>query len=451
MSELFETGLSDATSMIRSGEISPVELMESLLSRSASLESKLHVWVTLDEQTALNEAKRRQEDLTSNHLLGPLHGVPVGVKDIFYTKGIKTTACSPLRADFVPSFDAAAVERLKRAGAIMMGKTVTTEWAFADPPPTRNPWDETCTPGGSSSGSAVGTAARIFPAALGTQTAGSVLRPASFNGVVGMKPTLGRISRYGVMPFAWSLDTVGLFVRSVRDAALLLSVLAGHDPRDGSSPRASAANYQEAITAEKTPRIGIVQPQFHAKADPEVWSQFQDVIRKASEAGSRVDELSLSTDFESLLTAHRLIMSVEVAAVHEKEFAATPHKFGTKLRALLETGVSVSALSYNQAQQKRKRFRQEAVKTIRGYDVLIAPTANTPAPQDLTTTGDPSFQAPWTSCGFPSLSLPSGLTNAGMPLGIQLISAPFAEHRLLETALWLEEVLGVSLEPPPPV
>ncbi len=448
MPEPFEIGLADAASMIRGGTLSPVELMESLLSRAASLEPKLRVWVTLDEEAALRQAGLRQEELTGSYVPGPLHGVPVAVKDIFYTEGVPTTACSPLRADFVPAYDAAAVSRLKQAGAIMMGKTVTTEWAFADPPPTRNPWDATRTPGGSSSGSAVGTAARIFPAALGTQTAGSVLRPASFNGVVGMKPTFGRISRYGVMPFAWSFDTVGFFVRSVSDAALLLWVLAGHDPRDGASPQAAVPDYRDAVSAEHAPRIGVVQPQFHGKAEPEVWEQFQGVVREASEAGARVEEVSLPTDFDALFAAHRLIMSVEASAIHERDFTATPDKFGPKLRSLLEAGETASALSYHQARQMQKRFREEAVEAIRGQDVLIAPTANTPAPQDLTTTGDPLFQAPWTSCGFPSLSLPSGRSKAGMPLGVQLISAPFSEHRLLESALWLEKVLEVSLEPP---
>ena len=235
MAELHELTVAESAARIARRQLSPVELMEALLERASALEPSLSIWVTLDADAALEAARESERELGSSGPLGPLHGVPVGIKDIYYTAGLKTTACSPILAEFVPDYDAASVALLKGAGAIVMGKTVTTQFACGDPPPTRNPWDAAHTPGGSSSGSAVGVAARTFPAALGSQTAGSVLRPASYNGVVGLKPTFGRISRYGVIPVAWSLDTMGSFTRTVEDAALMLSVLAGHDPRDRSS------------------------------------------------------------------------------------------------------------------------------------------------------------------------------------------------------------------------
>ena len=215
MTQLHDLGVVEASRTMRDGSLSPVELMEALLSRAEAMEPALRVWATLDRDRALAEVRA-----LVGADAGPLHGVPVGVKDIFFTQGMRTTACSPIYANFVPAHDSTAVERLKNAGGVVMGKTVTTEWACMDPPPTRNPWNAGRTPGGSSSGSAVGVAARIFPAALGSQTAGSVLRPAAYNAVVGLKPSFGRISRHGVFPVAESLDTMGLFTRSVDDAAL---------------------------------------------------------------------------------------------------------------------------------------------------------------------------------------------------------------------------------------
>ena len=232
MSEPFELSAAQAASAIRGGRLTAVELMESLLARSAALEPSLRVWVTLDEEAAMAAARRADEEMRRDGPAGPLHGVPVGVKDIYNTSDMKTTSGSPMYADFQPDFDSTAVALLRRGGAIVMGKTVTTEFACADPSPTRNPWNAAHTPGGSSSGSAAGVAARMFPVALGSQTAGSVVRPASYNGVVGMKPTFGLISRYGVTPVSWSLDTMGFFCRTVEDAALALSCLAEHDPND---------------------------------------------------------------------------------------------------------------------------------------------------------------------------------------------------------------------------
>ena len=201
--------------------------MEALLARSNALDPKLRVWETLDEGAALDAARSAQAEIESAGPKGPLHGVPIGIKDIFNTEGVRTASGSPIYDDYVPDFDSTAVARLRAAGAVVMGKAVTTEFASFDPSPTRNPWNAEHTPGGSSSGSAAGVAARLFPAALGSQTSGSVLRPASYNGVVGLKPTFGRISRYGVTPVAWSLDTVGYFTRTVEDAAIMLDALGG--------------------------------------------------------------------------------------------------------------------------------------------------------------------------------------------------------------------------------
>ena len=235
MTPPYRLGVSESASQIRDGALSPVTLAKALLERIDALEPALQSWVTIDREQVLDAARERENEAEQGNLRGPLHGVPVGIKDIFYTEGMATTACSRILADFVPDYDAPCVAKLKEAGAIVLGKTVTTEFAASDPPPTRNAWNPAHTPGGSSSGSSVAVSTGMCAAALGSQTAGSVCRPASFNGVVGLKPSYGRISRRGVVAYSWSLDTVGVMSRSVTDAAVMLQAMAGHDPQDDGS------------------------------------------------------------------------------------------------------------------------------------------------------------------------------------------------------------------------
>ena len=449
MAETHELTVAEAARQIRERELSPVVLMESLLNRAVTMEPSLRVWVTLDQEAALEAARQSERDLASTGPKGPLHGVPVGIKDIYYTEGLKTTGCSPIYADFVPDHDATTVALLKEAGAIVMGKTVTTEFAFGDPSHTRNPWNAAHTPGGSSSGSAVGVAARIFPVSLGSQTGGSVLRPASYNGVVGLKPTFGRISRYGVMAAAWSLDTMGTFTRTAEDAALLLNVLAGHDPKDFSSSSRSVPDYRKAIGSQDAPpRIGLVKQLFWERCNDEVREHTEDSIQRLKEAGAKVEEVSLPTDFETLLAAHAVIMRVEAAAAHQHTFSARPDDYGRDVRAVIESGMITPGVTYVQAQRIRRRFRRDMEQAISEFEILLTPSTTSPAPRDLSTTGDPVFQSPWTTCGFPTITLPSGLSESGLPLGIQLAAAPFEEETLLAAAHWCEEVLDVNLMPP---
>ena len=446
MTQLHDLGVVEASRAMRDGDLSPVELMEALLSRAGAMEPALRVWATLDRDRALAEARARERRVREGEDGASLHGVPVGVKDIFFTQGMRTTACSPIYADFVPDHDSTAVELLKRAGGVVMGKTVTTEWACMDPPPTRNPWNADRTPGGSSSGSAVGVAARIFPAALGSQTAGSVLRPAAYNGVVGLKPSFGRISRHGVFPVAESLDTMGLFTRSVDDAALLLGVLAAHDPKDDSSLDAPPPGSAVVPVAEP-PRIGVVGGFFEERCSSEVAAHTREVVDRLAGAGAEVVEAPLPTDFDALLAAHRVIMTVELAVVHEDDFAARPDDFGPRVRDFIERGVATAAAPYVQAQRTARQFRRDAASAFEGVDVLLTPSITAPAP-DAGTTGDPVFQTPWTVAGVPAITLPSGLSAEGLPLGVQLASGLLDETTLLRSARWCEEVLDVSLTPP---
>ena len=449
MTEPFELTVVEAAVQVRERRLSPVTLMESVLSRASAVEPSLKVWVTLNPEAALDAARRSERELERTGPQGPLHGIPVGIKDIYYTKGVRTTAGSPILADFVPDYDATTVGLLKKAGAIIMGKTVTTQFACGDPPPTRNPWNAAHTPGGSSSGSAVGVAARIFPASLGSQTGGSVLRPASYNGVVGLKPTFGRVSRYGVVPVAWSLDTMGCFTRTIEDAALMLNVLAGHDPKDPTSSTRPVPDYHKAVGSQKPPpRIGLMRTFFYERADDEVRRHTDDVAQRLGQAGATVEEVSVPTDFDTLQAAHRVVMTVEAAAVHQSDFSARPDDYAPNVRGVIEAGMLTPAVTYLQAQRIRQRFRRDMEETIRGFDILLMSTTDSPAPTDLSTTGNFMYQSPWTSCGFPTISLPSALSESGLPLGMQLASAPFAEETLLATAQWCEGVLAFRSRPP---
>ena len=313
--------IAQAANSIRVGTFSAVELMEALLARSNALDPKLRVWETLNEDAALDAARSAQAEIESAGPKGPLHGVPIGIKDIFNTEGVRTASGSPIYDDYVPDFDSTAVARLRAAGAVVMGKAVTTEFASFDPSPTRNPWNAEHTPGGSSSGSAAGVAARLFPAALGSQTSGSVLRPASYNGVVGLKPTFGRISRYGVTPVAWSLDTVGYFTRTVEDAAIMLDALAGRDDLDPSSSREPVSRYAEAAAnTASAPRIGVVRSFFFDYADDETVAHTEQVLGRLAGAGAVLEDASPSTDFDVLLAAHRTAMNVESAVTRGNDY-----------------------------------------------------------------------------------------------------------------------------------
>ena len=242
-------GVFESAQEVRTGALSPVTLAQSLLERIDALEPALQAWVTIDREQVLGDAQERENEARQGRFRGPLHGVPVGLKDIFYTEGMATTACSRILADFVPDYDAACVAKLKDAGAIILGKAVTTEFASSDPSRSRNAWNPAHTPGGSSSGSSVAVSTGMCAAALGSQTGGSTCRPAAYNGIVGLKPSYGRISRHGVVPLSWSLDTVGILVRSAADAAVMLQAMAGHDPRDDGSSAEPVPDYLAQMSA----------------------------------------------------------------------------------------------------------------------------------------------------------------------------------------------------------
>jgi aspartyl-tRNA(Asn)/glutamyl-tRNA(Gln) amidotransferase subunit A len=449
VSELHHLGAAEAARLIAAHELSPAELVDALLKRVAALEPQLQVWATLDADGARAQAAELAEEAAAGRLRGPLHGVPIGVKDIFAVAGLPTRAGSRVY-NHTPTDDATTVARLRAAGAIIMGKTHTTEFAMADPAPTRNPWNLEHTPGGSSSGSAAGVAAGMMPAALGTQTAGSVLRPAAFCGVVGLKPTWGRVSRHGILPLAWSLDHAGTLTRTVEDAALLLSVMAGPDRRDPSCSAVRLDDYLAATGSPATPRIGIVGDVYAELLTAPARQALHGATLRFAESGARIVELVLPPEFEAAADVHHVLMASEVAGVHLSGVTERGGDYGPRLRGLVQSGALVPAVAYIRAQQVRRAIRSAVVKLFDQVDVLLVPSAAGAAPPGLETTGDPAFNGPWSLLGLPTISLPAGLDEHGMPLGVQLVAAPWQEARLLAAGGWCEQRPGSAPLPPTP-
>ncbi|MCI0844933.1 MAG: amidase [Chloroflexi bacterium] len=448
MPQTYELSAAEIARQVRQKTITPVEVAQSLLERMDALEPQLEAWVRVDRETVLADAQQRQDELESGAATGLLHGVPIGIKDIYHIAGVPTTAGSKVYADYVPDETAVTIELLQKAGAIMLGKTVTTEFACLDPSHTKNPWNSAHTPGGSSSGSAVSVAARMCPVAMGSQTVGSVLRPASYNGIVGLKPTYGRVSRRGVVPVSWSLDTVGWMGRSVEDMALLLQVMAGPDEQDPVASRLPAGDYLSGLESAGPPTIGLITSFFMEESDQETQKRTRGVLEELRSAGASVVELKLPESFQTAVQDQLLIMGVEAAAFHKPMYEKQAQDYRPKIREMLRQGLETDGTTYSKALERRLRFSADMKVLAEQADVLLTPSTPTAPLADLTNTGDTRFQGPWTSCGLPTITLPAGLAESGLPMGIQLIAPPFEEARLLAIARWCEKVIDVQLTPP---
>ncbi|MDQ6670185.1 MAG: amidase [Chloroflexota bacterium] len=445
-----ELTAAQAARLIRTRELSPVELVESLLARAASIDQRVQAWVHLDAERALAAARAAEGLANSGVELPALHGVPFGAKDIYDSAVLATAAGFRPYANRVPAVDAEPISRLKRAGAILLGKMVTTQFAQADPSRTHNPWSAERTPGGSSSGSAAGVAARLVPLALGSQTAGSILRPAAYNGVVGFKPTYGRISKRGVFPLAWSLDHVGVLTRCVEDCELFLTAVAGHDPADPGSQSQPAPDL-EVGREPAAPRLGVVRDALQI-ATPRVREHLLQVAARFEAAGAQIEEVSLGEPLDLILAVQHVIMHTEVAAVHWQLLEQYPGSHLPKLRASIEVGRLLPGVVYLHAQRLRRRIRAAMARSLAQVDALLLPTATDVAPT-RETTGDTSLQAPFSLVGFPSLSLPSGLLELqpdSLPHAIQLVCPAWQEARLLSVGHWCEAHLPPMPPPPSP-
>ena len=375
---------------------------------------------------------------------GPLSGIPVGIKDIIATSDMPTTNGSPIYRDHIPASDAWVVERLRSLGATIFGKTVSTEFAWRHPGPTVNPWNSRHTPGGSSSGSAAAVAAGIVPLALGTQTLGSVIRPAAFNGVVGLKPSFGAIPRTGVHPLSPSLDHVGLFARRVDDVALALSLLSASsdlDPHGRPIPGFHVDADQGLKPLEK-PRLAIVRFKNWSRAEPEQQETFEAAIAKLRDAGAVLEELELgeldSTNWKAINT----ILASEGALIFDDLVARYPDRSSDHLKSLVVAGKAITALEYLAAKALQEKLRSAFAPQISGFDAVLTLPAFGEAPEGLSYTGDAEYCAPWTLLGAPAVSLPAGFGKKGLPLGLQVVGGYREDHRLLRVAKWVEGVLS---------
>jgi aspartyl-tRNA(Asn)/glutamyl-tRNA(Gln) amidotransferase subunit A len=440
--------ISESASAIAAGKLTPTQLVNSCLERIDAFDNKIKAWVLVDREGALSTAQRLEQELAQGQRRSALHGIPLGIKDIFYTAGLPTEAGSKAWAGFVPDDDATSVARLKEAGAVILGKTQTTEFAAMDPAPTHNAWNTEHTPGGSSSGSGAGVAAGMCLAALGSQTLGSVLRPAAFNGIVGFKPQHGRISLYGVVPLSPVLDHVGILAHTVTDAALVFQTIAGHDPKDTSSLDESVPDCLTALERQSPPRLGLVRSFFYDNADEEMRQHMKGIVALLRQAGATIEEISPPSSFATIVDNARIIMAVEAADYHRDHFAKHKDKYRSGIRQMIETGLATDSADYKKALQIRRQQCSEMEPLLHRADALLTPTITGPAPQGLSSTGNPVMQAPWTIMGIPSISLPSGLSQNGLPLAIQLAGPPRAEDHLLAVARWCESILKIDLHPP---
>ncbi|MBI3636184.1 MAG: amidase [Candidatus Rokubacteria bacterium] len=424
--DLSALGAAEAARLIRDRRLSPVALVDACLARIRAQEPTLRAWFHVDEDGARAVAREREAQAGASRITGPLHGVPVGIKDILHVAGMPTTGGARAWAHSRPAADAAAVGRLRAAGAIIVGKTATTEFAYRDPAPTRNPWNVGHTPGGSSAGSGAGVAARMVPLALGTQTVGSVLRPAAYCGVVGLKGTHGLVPVSGVIPLAWSLDHVGVLARSVADAALGLGVIA-------------AREYD--VAPPVAPRLAWA-PELFARCAPDLAAHLQATAALLARAGATLVEVKLPASFATSAAAGLAVLEAEAAAYHQRDFAAHAAQYGPGIRAAVEAGLAASATVYVHANRARLAFRDDVMPLLAAHHALLVPTAPAPAPAGLGSTGDASMCAPWSSTGVPAISLPSGVAPSGLPYAVQLVAAAGEEAALLDTAQWCEDVLG---------
>lgn len=449
----------EAARLLRTRAVSSVELVEESLGRIAALNPLLNAFITVMEDSARQAARQADQELARGADRGPLHGIPVAVKDVFATRGVRTTAGSKLFANHIPDHDAAAIERLAQAGAVLVGKTGMHELAYgitSNNPhfgAVRNPLDPQRIPGGSSGGSAAAVASGMACAALGTDTGGSIRIPASFCGIVGLKPTYGRVSRYGVLPLDCTMDHVGPLAASVRDAALVLNAIAGHDPRDPTSSRRPVEDYlpPESASLEGL-RLGLPRNFYFDRVTPEARQAVETAAHLAQELGAHIVPVQVP-DVEDVNATGRLMLLFEAAAIfkpHREDRAS----FGADVLALLDQGRLVTEPEYAEALRERKLQRKEFRALWREVDFLLTPTTPFAAPRIGQTTVEIEGKAEdvrlaatrllraMNVLGFPALSLPCGRDAANMPLGLQLIAPEFREAPLLRLAVLLEHALG---------
>lgn len=438
---LNEIGARDAIAEMTAGNVTSEALTSACLDRIEMREPEVQAWVYLDRELALNQARDRDRVRAAGGPVGALHGVPVALKDIFDTFDMPTEYGSELFAGRRPANDSFVAQLLRQAGAVIIGKAVSTEIAMMTPSKTRNPHDPERTPGGSSSGSCAAVGDLQVPLALGSQTSGSTLRPASFCGIHGYKPTFGSISCIGVSAISRKLDHVGPLARSLEDLALLSDVLMVFDPRDEEMRGNPNLDLQGALSRPLTgaPRIGFARTPAWNEGDPETFKKFEEFV---GQLGPSVVEMELPDSFGDLLSHHDKVMGAGVAFYFADEVDRTPARMQQMTLDRIALGKSVTAFEYMRALDDVERIRTEVYESMHDFDALIVPPATGEAPIGFKTTGSPVFQAPWTLLGMPGLCLPMLKGPAGMPFGVQLMGRKGDDARLFQVAKWVEEKAG---------
>jgi len=428
--------IASAAAAMRSGELTPVELLEQCLARIDQLEDRVRAWVFVDKERARVEAVRLTNELVREIDRGPLHGIPIGVKDLFDVFDWPTAAGSKRWANSYARQDCPAVAHLRDAGAVLMGKTVTVAYAAFDPPVTKNPWDLKRTPGGSSSGSAAAVACGMCLGALGSQTGGSITRPASYCGVYGLKPTFDRISLEGVVPFAPSFDHAGVIAGSVLDLAFLFEPLAWTG--NGPAPPDMTDSPRRPIRKS----LGLPGGFFDDRAEPVMADAFGRLVGLLRTKGWQIESYPLPAGVAKVPWNHRMIMSAEALAFHGERWKRYPDDYPPKLTELLNEGLKLSAYELLAAQQHHRALRKEIDEHFpSGIEAYLTPATQGPPP-DPATTGTPLFQAPWSYMGLPTISLPFAWTDDGLPLCVQLAANHWCEVELVAVARALEADIG---------
>ena len=456
--DLAYTTIRELGTRYRARKLSPVEVTRALLARIEKLDPALHTFVTLTPERALADA-RAAEELLRRGDDRPLLGVPVAHKDIYCTRGIRTTGGSALLADWVPDADATCVRRWNEAGTVLLGKLITHEFAMGLQfpghrfPPARNPWNLAHIPGGSSSGSGAALAAGLVHGATGSDTGGSIRGPAAFCGIVGLKPTYGRSSRAGVLSLSWTLDHTGPMARTVEDCAYLLQPLAGHDPADPASSRAPVDDYVGGFgRGARGVRIGVVRNYFFEGVDPEVERAFEASLDTLRSLGADIRDVQIPSLAGT--PSFMLILLAEAYAYHERDLREHPELYGDVLRERFQAGALVTAAEYMQAQRIRSEICRETAAVLEQVDVLAMPTAPKPA-TPFALAHDPNFgfprsnMPPFNVTGLPALALPCGFSSSGLPLSLQLAGRPFEEALVLRVGHAYEQATEWHTRRPP--
>ncbi len=454
MTELCTKTLTEVATLIREKEVSPVELTGAMLDRISMYDGQLHSYVTVTSNLALQQARKAEEKILRGGYRGPLHGVPIAVKDLFYTQNVPTTCGSPILSDWVPEYDATVIERLYAAGAVLLGKLTMTEFAnisyHPSIQPAISPWNPGRWPGASSSGSGVATIASLCFGSLGSDTGGSIRFPAAACGVVGVKPTYGKVSRYGVFPLAASLDHVGPITRSVADAAVMLHAIAGFDSNDPTTRREPVPDFLESLSDGVVDlRIGVDEAYITTEVDPEISGAVLKAVRLLGDLGAGVREVKLSLINEAV-AAWWVTLGSECAAAHEEKYSTWVNDYSPSLRAVIESGAKIPGSEYAKAYVARQAVCRMFDNLFQEIDILVYPTMGMAPPSVVDLPPDGTirpelaemllrFIAPANVSGVPAMSVPCGFNSEGLPIGLQIVGRPGDEETLLRVGYAYEQ------------